>query len=38
MALSDQQVYLFLIVAVALVAVALVLIVVSYYIERQMAA
>ena len=32
--LSDQQVYLFPIVAVALVAVALVLIVVSYYIER----
>ena len=38
MDLSNQQVYLFLIMAVALVAVALVLIVVSYYIERQMAA
>ena len=34
MALSDQQVYLFPILAVALVAVALVLIVVSHYIER----
>ena len=34
MALSDQQVYLFPIVAVAQVAVALVLIVASHYLER----